>query len=345
MVKRNLRRRRRVRRKRTRRRTQMSSNVLSNPSSGLRNVHAVRSFNFFPPQVDKTSGAVKDTWLDKLSKYGAIAMKLFGLLLTSVNGSDLTASAVVTSSVQSMLLGAEDLLYSHPLVNLDAQQRLHVGYTVAKVKYFKVVVTMMGAIGERAGRIAGLLVPLSREQSIEFRTKKSENNTDNYPQESTSFEELTYLPGAVVAPASKGLTLKLYPSTPFSRSPIEIGSFVTNSDALGGLPIAKLIVGYQDLASNEADPSTMYSLKEAVLSVEVQACMDLSLPSVNERYIRLSPPTLMARANLQVMDGIRKKLDIPLTHFEMRDGLYQLKRDKIVEHLDLESALGCVTLK
>lgn len=343
MVKRNNRRRRRPRPKRSRRRMPRPSQTLSNPRSGLRNVHAVRGFNFFPAQIDKTTGEIKTTWLDNLAKFGAVAMKLFGILTAKAHQNSLTAGVVVTSSVQSFLLGAEDLLYSHPLATLDSVQRLHVGYTTARIKSFRIVISMMGAIGERAGRIAALLIPLTREQALEFQDYNTAS-TSYVVSESTSFEELTYMPGAKVGPASKGLSLSFIPNSAYTRSSIEIGSFVTNSDPIGGLPIVKLVVGYQDLASNDSNPETMYSLKEAVVSVEVQASMDIDCPSTNQRYIRLSPHSLMPVQKIKAMSGIRSSVEVDTTDLRYVDGMFRVREEKVHKYVDLTSALGCVAI-
>lgn len=341
MVKRNNRRRRRPRPKRMRRRTSRQTTSLSNSSAGLRNVHAVRGFNFFPAQVNKTTGVIEKTWLDKLYKYGAVVMKLFGVLLTSESKDRLSAEVAVTSSVQSILIGAEDMLYSHPIANLDAQQRLHVGYTTAKLRFLRVSITLMGAIGERAGRLAANITPLTREQALDFHERVDAKYTVT---ESISFEQLLTYPGTIVAAGSKGLVLTYTPNSSFGRSYIEIGELIANAESAGGLPVVKLLVGYQDLASNESDPSTMYSLKEAVISVEVQATVDLAVPSSNERYIRLNPRTLMPPVTIKAVDGLRSSVEINTTDLRYIDGSFKIVDGKVQDYVNLESLMSVTSI-
>lgn len=343
MVKRGPRRRRRRSR---RKRTFSIGSTLRMANTALLGINTVRSLTMFPKQILKDKNNPEDSWLEKAFPYMAIAMKLFGVTLSGTEHLSVSTAAI-SSTVQCILFGAEDILYDHPItavnkieVNGKEVDAMTIDYSVARVRSIDVIISLMGAVEARAGRIAAYLKPLTREKAYALRGVDGVVDANEKNGEVKTFQQLTQMPGCVVSPNLRPLRLHLKTSG-FPASPIEIGmpSRPTKGDVTGGLPLFQLIVGYQDMASNTNDPHTMYSLSEAALCVELSGNISLEQPVATYRILRSKPITLYSTDSVQIVKGMRSYVDVPLKYVIYdKEGLkidfLTMREDKLPQSLD-----------
>lgn len=297
-----------------------SSGVLHNARTvGVPSIKCLRSLTPFPTKIG-SDGKTSVTWLDNMISYGAVAMKMLAVLISS---GSLTATAYPVAAVQSILLGPEDLLLDHALVE-DAGSttvaiKRKIDYSKAKVKDIKITISLMGKVSERAGRICAVVVPLSREEAYDYQSaiqRIGEKGVTNANDNDISFVGLMQMPGAIVSPSNQPLEINYRP-TGFCGSWLEIGQYLVPRPGeiplIGGLPIIKLMVGYQDFANAEAAPNQLYGLSEATISIEIQST--LSLTNSSTRVIRTVPKSLMSTTSIGLHCG-GKFINIPI----MEDG-------------------------
>lgn len=309
----------RRRNRRPRRKVSRQTSVLRNMTTGLRGVQSTRSLTFAPKAID-TAGVVTDSWLEKAFPYMVIAMKFVGSLITT---EQLTKSVRISSTIQSILIGAEDIMYDHPItepttvtVKVDGvdveKEIMHCDYSMVRVTEIKIVISFMGSVGLRAGRLAACLIPLNFEKATEL------NDSVSRSAEVVDFKQLTQKPGAIVSPNLRPLTI-VRKTTGFTARRAMLGSSHDREPSgkvfkypRGGLPLFELIIGYQDLAAAEADPKLTYSLEEATLCVEISGNMILDAPVSAPRALRSEVRSLFSSSSITAYrPGTRTPLEIP----------------------------------
>lgn len=314
-------------------RTKMGSRspIVRSPSGGLRNVNTVRNLTFYPKTIDD-KGNITDNWIDKLAtflKLGMIALKYFGILAVA-EGKDDNKVAYVTSIAQCIYIGADDLIVEHPITHpVPANSGFYVNYANAKIHRINVAISLMGKMADRAGRLVATLLPISRDQAWESQTQYS---GDYKYSDSCNFDEICRYPGAKVGPCSSTLKFSFVPRSSFARSMHTIGDpgAPTGDDSIGGLPICKLYVAYQDYAGNNRTPAEMYGLNEATLSVEVQGCVTLMNPT-SDRNVRVRPHMTMPVKSFKVQTGLRQYEEVSFTDTKLLpNGSLSYSADSII---------------
>lgn len=311
----------RRRNKRGARKSAKTSSLIKLANSALRGINTSRSLTYIPKQVPTGDSKVKQSWLEKALPYLTIVMQLFGSLITEPLESFTQAKVYVSSAVQCILFGAEDILYDHPItgekvltINDEKITVRTLNYSTARVHSVNVTISFMGALSSRAGRVACVLRPLTREKS------ESMVIHGDYPADWTAevktFLQLTQMPGCVVSPSLRPITLNMR-ATGFSGSAVEVGVAdrpVNVKDKLfkGGLPLFELLVGYQDLAADSADPHLTYSIADAAICVELTGSISLSEPLSAPRYMRSKVLPIYAATDLTVTEGNMRR-SIPVS--------------------------------
>lgn len=320
------------RNRRNRSRRMRNPSILRNLSTGLRGIQSTRSLTFAPKSVNAASGAVADSWLEKAFPYLVIAMKFVGSLISHPNYT--ATSVAISSTIQSILISCEDILYDHPIttpsdvtVGDKVQEVMHIDYSIARLTEVKIVISLMGGISERAGRIAAVLIPLSLEKATEL-NKSTAGARDG---EVVDFKQLTQKPGAIVSPNLQPLTI-VRRTRGFTARRSMLGD---SSDRtanlgypLGGLPLFELIVGYQDMAALSSDPKLAYSLSEATLCVEISGNMILDAPVAKPRAMRSLVRTVFSANNVAAYrTGSRIPVQIPMERLKVRDGFLEVQEE------------------
>lgn len=317
-----------------------NSSILRNISSGLRGIRSTRSLTFAPKAID-TDGKVTSSWLETAFPYLVIAMKFVGSLLT--HPIRLTKTVAISSTIQSILIGCEDILYDHPITNPSSvvvdgksQEVMQVDYSMARLTDIKIVISLMGNVAERAGRMAAVLIPLNFEKATEL------NDRTSLDGEVVDFKQLTQKPGAIVSPNLRPLTI-VRRTRGFTARRAMLGDSKPRTDKLeypkGGLPLFELIVGYQDMAALSADPKLTYSLSEATICVEISGNMILDAPVASPRTMRSLTRTLFSSSNVTAYGvGSRTPIHIPTDSVRLVEGMFELRDDldsmaEAIEHM------------
>lgn len=330
-----------ARRRRSRRRRKAGSSRVGSsnprtriPSAGLKKLSVMRNFSLYPKQwkqIDSTS------WLDKMIRYGSIAMKVFTTLILSEDG--VGATWQITGVVETILLGPEDLVWSSPLredgligafpvpgVGLSAILAPTVDYQQGKFDRLVIKLTAGSELAKRAGRVSMAITPLTLEAAVAVEEKKIKT---------PSFDQLVLMPGAVTAPLGPTLTLVYVPKAgEFGSSYSTLGQpDMPNKDKpdtiTGGLNVLALHVGYQDFAASTADPSVLYAPEEALFNVDVSGAV--SLKQWGTTWIRGRP---MFSDSTKVGCCIGNMFtDIPAQFFEPRKSGLFLPWEKMNSHL------------
>lgn len=320
---------RRNNRRNRRRRSNRSkfSSILRNVSTGLRGIRSTRSITFAPPTID-SAGKITDSWIKKAFPYLSVVMKFIGILLADSHLGVGSKTVRVAATIQSILIGADDILYDHPIttpvtVGADdqAMEAMTIDYSLVRVTEVKIVISLMGKVSERAGRLAACLIPLTYQKALDLNDPNSASRTG----EVVDFKQLTQKPGAIVSPNLRPITI-VRRTTGFCASQVELGTNYGRNTNLGythgGLPLYELIVGYQDLASLTSSPDTAYSLEEAVICVEISGSVQLDAPVSTPRYMRSAVRQVYNVSNITVTEpGSRTKIELPHSSLRLQNGV------------------------
>lgn len=322
--------RRRRRDRRSNPRINRNLSILRNVSSGLKGLQSTRSLTFAPKTINKSNGSVTPSWLETAFPYLVIAMKFVGALLSTPTS--LYSSVNISSTIQSILISAEDIMYDHPitspsLVQVDGKsvEIMHCDYSMVRLTGIKIVISLMGSVNLRAGRLAACLIPLNFEKAIELNEEVSRSS------EVVDFKQLTQKPGSIVSPNLRPLTI-VQSTSGFTARRAMLGSPHDRDDRggklvypRGGLPLFELIVGYQDLAAASADPKLAYSLEEATLCVEISGSLVLDAPVSRPRALRSIVRTVFSSNNVSVYSpGSRQPAEIPIESLRYNDGVFEI---------------------
>lgn len=287
----------------------------------------------FSSSVDNHLAAVSDIWLDSLKLFGLIALKLFLFTITKSTrtvrnqaGQHFTATTTyVTSAVQSILIGAEDVLWSSPLVETEDRKKDDTIYKVpcidyqqAKMSSATIRITGGSALQSRAGRFVACIVDLSEEELSRY-IPANETQPPSQP-DAWTFQDVIQMAGAVTAPFGTPITLvwRAKPATyayrflGIGQTRIEDVDWTKNLQ--GGRPCFRLVIGYQDYASNSGAVSDLYSPSEALVHIDIRG--HVQLKESGRRYIRSWPLTTMNSSNASVLDSeTRAVQEVPIENF------------------------------
>lgn len=327
MVNRGKRSARRNRRSKTKRRTARQGSRL--PSSAIRNTAvvsvrapAIRELCIYAKQFTESvsgySARIQSIWLDSLKVFGLIALRVFLTVISSSSHQVSTASghytavkSYVTSAVQSILIGAEDVLWSSPLVEREPKEVGKFTYEVPCIDYQQarmssaiVRITSGSAYSSRAGRFVACILDISEEEISRYLPDDVKDPTK--APDVWSFQDVIQMPGAVTAPFGTPLTLtwRAKPTTYAFRF-LGIGQdSIENADLtknlVGGRPCFRLVIGYQDYASSTGAASSLYSPDEALVHVDIRG--HVALKESGRRYIRSWPITTMDAEKINVVE-------------------------------------------
>lgn len=305
------------------------------PPDGLRKLNVMRNFSLYPHQWVESGSS----WLDKLIRYGSVAMKIFTTLLLSDHS--VGATWQIVGTVEAILIGPEDLAWSSPLreegtVSYSHRPGLGVSLTTAptidyrqgKINTLTVKVTPGSELSRRAGRVSVAIAPLTLDVAQTCATDEKKIVTP-------TFEQLLLMPGAVTAPFGPVISQTWRPHQS------DLGQqFTTLGQAnkpdkdkpdyiVGGVPVLAVYVGYQDMAASTADPSALYAPEEALFNVDISG--SLHLKQWGTSWIRARPHWSDASTIGASVGNVQ--LSIPSDHFVLKEGSLFLPWDKMSSRL------------
>lgn len=339
----------------------MSTGIRNNSTVSVK-VPAIRDFTIFsslPSSSDSlitaclNSSVNKSVWLNALKAVGAFALKIFLVTLTSaqtliVNGKKISATKTyIASAVQSVFIGAEDLLWSSPLIEFEDKRSGDppvvtkvpcIDYRQARMTNAILRITPGSDWSKRAGRYAACCMNISEEEIATYLDTKSSSNLLRH--DGWTFEDVVQMPGAVVASFGTPITLK-WRAHPYSyanrflaigQPSIDGWDFTKN--LRGGKPSFRLIVAYQSFASATGDVADTYNANEALVQLDIRA--KISLIESGRAYIRSWPLTTMTTDAAGVY-GKHGKIErqVLLQQLTMVDGSLHLLEEEQLSLNDL----------
>ena len=232
------------------------------------------------------------------------------------------ANPVITGALQVIYLGLDDLLTTAwPTLGRQVTWKpSNVQKTVewsmkqcifrqGRMNRIQFSVTPSSEASRRGGRYAINATPIAQETAQYLRenlqmdstngaiTTNLNNRSDGvWHVECITFDQLCEMPGTRCAPNATPIKFSI--NLPGWTSQFhELGQrsiwyekddkvYGARSMSMGGLPLIKVIFGYSDYASSDADPSDRYSPEEATFDVAVSARIGLRSPLPNEATSR-----------------------------------------------------------
>lgn len=295
-------------------------------SKNTRSTHlripVMRDFCIYPAEYSTGLTRTSGGWLEWLKVFGAIALKLFIIFATSSktllrSGKKVRATnAYVSGSVQSIFVGAEDLIWASPLVEREEKRTASstvsvpvVDYRQARMVHCTVKITPGGALKERAGRYVVCLLDITDTEWNRYKPTARQGPMPHH--DSWTFNDVMQMAGAVTAPYGTPVTLtwRARPSVVAYRF-LEMGEFDIDGldyskNIWGGRPCFRLVIGYMDFASGDGKIGSLYSASEAMLHVDMRS--ELQLREPGRQYIRSWPIITMDYNSAGVLEHGRYK--------------------------------------
>lgn len=328
------------------RRTNISRNpaVTRIPRTRSMKISTIRDLNLFT-RLTSSSGAVSSSWLDYLAAFGSIALRLFVFAVsgkkvihpTPTNGLQRSVLATVlypTSAVQSIWIGAEDLLFRHAIIEFEDRRAgdtilkyPFINYRQAIVRSISAHITCGSPVSSRAGRFVACILNVVEEELANYMPSRKGapwSTHDNW-----SFIEVAQMPGAIVAPYGRAVSLSWRPSPDtFARRALLIGQ--SDADGIpaegvsGGKPVCRLVFGYQDFASNTGSTDAMYGMNELAPQISLRGQVELR--ERGKQFVRPYVPFSMdtSAVSYSTTGGLGCTVgEFPLSNiFQHESGLY-----------------------
>lgn len=306
-------RRHKVRARKTRRkrlRPSLFDEQSSMPLTVVNNAKCMRTMQLF-------AHTQQSKWLDNLLYVGVYALKLFLARANSVNAS------VSIGAMQAFNIRLDDLLVSSPFNVGGAGTRVR--FSKGKLRSLCLKLSSTAAPANRSGRYGMSFVWYSEDEALEVSKDLKRKPTPVLPTLIDFFQS----PGVTVSSVTQGITKVWYPPpSSWVRDYVRIGksSDGASTDSYG-LPVGRVILGYQNLDAQDASKS----YRSSATAIQLDLIGQVDLAELSERQIPASltyllDPTLVGS---YTEDGYS---DVPSSEFVCRnDGLFVPSSDMVVK--------------
>lgn len=210
-----------------------------------------------------------------------------------------------TGITQTILLGAEDLLYSTAIVEYSGVQSgtvteeiPYIAFKSARLSNFRIEVKNVATTAKQAGRYAVLLQELNGADVADYAAgDRSDYNKRVWDKDRPGipFDDLIRMPGTRVARVMDPIVINWSPRRGSALADFigigipDIPAGLDNPPG-GGDPLLAITIAYQDLSSTAVVTADLYGAEEIMLSVNVSA--SIQLRDIGARYIRWKPPVV-----------------------------------------------------
>lgn len=322
---------RKLRNRGPRRQSKLPFSAVRNSSTVGANITCVRNLQLYPTLPAKYPEN-QSSWLDKLLAYGCIAMKLFAIITSETRTIKFTvktsgtkeqnmkvevSDTYVLGTCQSIWIGVEDLIktsricqYEVRTVDKISYQLPFIRFRQGKLSQLTISISPGSPQMTRAGRVAACILTTAEDEVSEYKGPAAWTKRDDF-----SFADIVQMPGSVVMPYGQTLQLHWKPtksSLGMRFLPIgqeQIADADANKPALGGTPLLRVVVGYQDYASASGSFNSLYAANEALVHLDLSGRAQFREPG--KSYIRPNPATSMDVATVKY--GIANKNAVTLT--------------------------------
>lgn len=218
-------------------------------------------------------------WLEKLSWFASVALKLFALV-TGVSD-DLKATSANVGSGSVIILGPGDFAAFSPVsvpitsTRTDKEVKCLKAFPYERAALRKVSIRIVPSvdIGERGGMYAACLIPIDAVDSTLVGNFQSNMILNRY---SANYDDIIKNPRAKMSPVNRSLTLSLR----LSGRPSNIRIHWDDSEGfVNTYPNCALLVAFSDLAAKEATVNSNYSPNKSLFEVHMTGDLEFSEPS------------------------------------------------------------------
>jgi len=292
----------------------------------------IRNLVMFAKKIQSGTGPADTWWIEGLKTFAWIVMQLITVALGDealeahrrLSGvpAEYTAGSSVVGCVQTMLLGPEDLLAQTQIVRTDSNNRVTINYRQGRLMHIRVIVTPTADISNRAGMIAGAILPLTESEVRDLIANSGEVKT------SYTFDEVVRLPKAVVKTALAPFSVVYSPKVgDYGYQWNGLGDQLGGARALPGT-CCKFVFAYQDMTSNTSDVSPEYSLTQGQFNITLDGTVQVREIS-DQRVIPPKPYTGLKAEHILVCAYARQYM-VPLNRCLFKNGvLYHHEGDDI----------------
>lgn len=223
---------------------------------------------------------VKDSqWLEKLSWFASVALKLFALV-TGVSD-DLIASSSNVGSGSVIILGPGDFAAFAPVAipivtsKTDKEVKCLKAFPYERAALRKVSIRIVPSvdISERGGMYAACLIPIDAVDSTLVGNFQAKMILDRY---SASYDDIIKNPRAKMSPVNRPLTLSLK----LGGKPSNIRIHWDDTEGfVNTYPTCALLVAFSDLAAKEGQIDSNYSPNKSLFEVHMTGDVSFTEPS------------------------------------------------------------------
>lgn len=267
-------------------------------------------------------------WLQKLSWFGSVALKLFSLAIGVSD--DLRAESVITSSGSTMILGPGDFATHSAFataVTSDVSDRevmvlKSFPFERLSMSFLKAKIVPSADIQVRGGMYAALLIKIdSSDAEIILRSGSPGNLLDKY---SCKYDDIIKHPMAKMAPVHQPLVVQLA----VSSQPRNIRVDWTSSyyGYLNAYPCAALCVAFSDLAASQGQVGSNYTPAKSLFEVHLEG--NISFHEPGDLVTKHNETTTSQSASTpKIFSTQSKKLQVDIfgKSYQSDDGYVDLK--------------------
>jgi hypothetical protein len=282
--------------------------------------------SIFPKKVAPEGPATDNWWIQGLKWVGSLVMQLIAIALTEealeahasmcIPRPQFTAGAAIVGCVQSLIIGAEDLVASSPLSTLAGTGKVFkTKFRQGRIMHLRVTLNPSAPLAKRGGMLAAAMLPLTLGENLDFAQTTDE-------KERWTFDDVCRLPRAVVQTTEKPLSLPYSPSpSDLAYKWMDLGFDRGQTETkMGGNKSVRYIVAYMDMSSNSADVSAEYALTESAYELVIDGRVELREIS-DDREIPILPYATRPFDQITICD-YNNKYSVPIQEGTFCKGIF-----------------------
>lgn len=215
------------------------------------------------------------SWLDKLSWFGSIALRIFSTIYGVTD--DLDATTVITGAGTTILLGPGDFaaasIAAAPVftaTDREVQACRAIPFERCALRHLKIRIVPAVDLGSRGGMYAACIIPVD-SQDANFM------QSDIVNKYSPDFDSIIKNPASRMAQVTQPLTLNISRRT--RPVDVRVNGWTDTAGWMNAYPQYALIIAYSDLATNTAGAETHYRPASSLFEVHMTGDIVLFEPS------------------------------------------------------------------
>lgn len=299
-------------------------------------IKAFRFFQTYVTQFDfsKEYPTIVSSWLDRLSWFGSLALKLLTIAIATSDKNSVLLYASGGFGAWDFTIG--DLLIDTPLT-FDTNNRgfKQVGYRQARINWIRCNILPSVEVANRGGNVAIAFYSLGLFSGAD--DMSSQDKILN-----ASYEAILTLPNAKEFSASRPIYLTYVPSDNDMNVWYDLGTASYREEDLNNLQaraIVRLVIGMRDFSLTD-NQSSMSAYALNIMNFEVQLQAEILLRNPGKGYVRTKPLSIVDTTSIGVW-AYGESDTVKLDKITALGGL----KDKISDRLiDSKAVIGSVKI-